>query len=690
MTVTDHTRPPADGPLAENPLLTPSTLPYGLPDFAAISDEHVLPAFRHAVAVHRQELEAIATDPAEPTFENTFLALERSGRLRRWVEMVFYTLIPADGTESRRQIHEVLEPERSAHEDAVYLDERLHRRLQAVDRSTLTGEDARLAEVVLQEFALHGAGLDAETKARLEQINERLAVLGAQYSRRMVAENAARAVLITDPAQLAGLSEADRAAAADAAREAGHDDGHLLTLSMFTSQPWLEQLEDRQTRRRVYEAAWVRGTEPGENFVLDIAAEQAALRAEKAGLLGCETWADYALQDRTAPDLTAVQELLGRLVPAATANARREKSRLEQVAGHPIEPWDWPFYSARVERDEYAVDAGALRPYFELDRTLTHGVFAAATALYGITFRERTDLAGYHPDVRVWEVFDGPLEEAVPGQGLGLFLGDFHTRPTKSGGAWMNPIRERAEDLDERPVVVNNLNIPQPPPGEPTLLTLDQVTTLFHEFGHALHGLLAEARYARLSGTSVPRDFVEFPSQVNEMWIQWPEIVSAYARHVDTGEPLDPGALEALQTAALWGEGFATTEYLGAAVLDLAWHALRPGQTVDDPLAFEAEQLTAAGLDPDLVAPRYRSSYFKHIFSGGYAAGYYSYIWSEVMDADTVQWFHEHGGLTRGNGDRFRSELLARGNTRDPLESYRAFRGADPDPRHLLERRGLV
>ena len=677
MTVTDPT-------LADNPLLTPSDLPYGLPDFAAIRDEHFAPAFRHAVSLHRQELEAIATDTAQPTFENTVLALERSGQLRRWVEMVFYTLVPADGTPARQQILEELEPERSAHEDAMYLDERLYARLSAVDRSALSGEDARLAEVVLQEFVLRGAALGAEAKTRLEQINERLAVLGAQYNRRMVAENAARAVLITDPAQLAGLSESDRAAAADAASEAGHDDGHLLTLSMFTSQPWLEQLEDRATRQRVYQAAWVRGSEPGENYVLEIAAEQAALRAEKAGLLGYRTWADYALQDRTAPDLAAVQGLLGRLVPAATANARRERSRLEQVAGHEIEPWDWPFYSAQVEREDYAVDASALRPYFELDRTLTQGVFAAATALYGITFRERTDLAGYHPDVRVWEVFD------ADGTGLGLFLGDFYTRPTKSGGAWMNPIRERSTELDERPVVVNNLNIPHPPAGEPTLLTMDQVTTLFHEFGHALHGLLAEARYATLSGTSVPRDFVEFPSQVNEMWIQWPEIVAAYARHVDTGEQLDPAALEALKSAALWGEGFSTTEYLGAAVLDLAWHALRPGETVEDPLAFEAERLTAAGLDPQLVAPRYRSGYFKHIFSGGYAAGYYSYIWSEVMDADTVQWFQENGGLTRENGDRFRAELLARGNTRDPMESYRAFRGRDPQPEPLLERRGLA
>jgi peptidyl-dipeptidase Dcp len=412
--------------------------------------------------------------------------------------------------------------------------------------------------------------------------------------------------------------------------------------------------------------------------------EQAALRAEKAGLLGHSSWAEYALQERTAPDLAAVRELLGRIIPAATANARRELAEVQAAAGHPVEPWDWPFHAARIERETYRVDASGLRSYFELDRVLADGVFAAATALYGITFRERPELRGYRPDVRVWEVLE------ADGTGLGLFVGDFFTRPTKSGGAWMNSFREASTLYDERPVVTNTLNIPAPAGGEPALLTVDQVTTLFHEFGHALHGLLSTARYASLSGTSVPRDFVEFPSQVNEMWMYWPDVVTAYARHVDTGEAIDPEVLAAIEASSLWGEGFRTTEYLGATMLDLAWHSLAPGTVVDDPLAFEHEALVAAGLDPALVPPRYRTGYFKHVFAGGYAAGYYSYLWSEVLDADTVEWFRARGGLTRANGERFRAELLSRGNTRDPLESYRAFRGRDADPEHLLRRRGLL
>ncbi|MGM7667452.1 M3 family metallopeptidase [Microbacterium sp. A93] len=686
--------------MTENPLLTPSTLPYGLPDFAVIEDDHFLPAFRSGMARHRAELQAIAADPAEATFENTFQAFERSGALLRWVQMVFSNLVPADGTEVRHAIDEEISPELAAHADSIYLDEDLYRRLAGVDLDAvevtaghrLDAEDRRLAEETLKSFRLLGADLDADSKERLAALNERLAVLSSQYGRRMVAENAASAVWFATAGELAGLSEQDLASAAAAARESGHttghDGGYLLTLSMFTSQPWLEVLEHRDSRRRVHEAAWRRGTVPGGNYALDLAVEQATLRAEKAALLGYSSWAEYALVDRTAPDLAAVRGLLDRVIPAATANARRERETVEALAGHPIEPWDWPFYAARVEREQYRVDAAALRSYFELDRVLEDGVFAAAGALYGLSFRERDDLPGYAPGVRVWEVFDdGPSGSP---DGLGLFVGDFFTRPTKSGGAWMNSFREASTFLDERPVVSNNLNIPQPADGEPALLTVDQVNTLFHEFGHALHALLSTARYATLSGTAVPRDFVEFPSQVNEMWMYWPEIVTGYARHVQTGEVIDPDLLEAIEASSLWGEGHRTTEYLGAALLDLAWHALAPGTTVADPLAFEAEHLAAAGLDPELVPPRYRSSYFKHIFAGGYAAGYYSYLWSEVLDADTVQWFRAHGGLTRQNGERFRTELLARGNTRDPLESYRAFRGQDADPEHLLRRRGLL
>ncbi len=679
--------------MTSNPLLAPSPLPYGLPDFAAIEDEHFLPAFRAGMAEHRAELAAIAAETAPATLENTFRALERSGQLLRRVQMVFHTLLPADGTDARQAIDEEISPELAAHADAIHLDGDLYRRLAAVDTAALAGEDRRLAEETLKRFRLHGADLAPAAQARLAEVNERLAVLSSQYGRRMVAENTASAVWFATADELAGLPAQDLAATEAAALEAGHDAGHLLTLSMFTSQPWLEVLADRQARRRVHEAAWRRGTAPGENHTLGLAVEQATLRAEKAGLLGYANWAEYALADRTAPGLSAVRELLDRVIPAATANARRERDTVAEVAGFAPEPWDWPHYAAGVARDRYRVDSAGLRHHFELDRVLHEGVFAAAGALYGLSFRERGDLPGYAPGVRVWEVFDEGSAGADPSDGpagLGLFVGDFFTRPTKSGGAWMNSLREASALLDERPVVTNNLNIPVPAAGEPALLTVDQVNTLFHEFGHALHGLLSTAEYASLSGTAVPRDFVEFPSQVNEMWMYWPEVVTGYARHHETGEVIDPALLEAIEASSLWGEGHRTTEYLGAAVLDLAWHSLAPGETVADPLAFEREHLMAAGLDPDVVPPRYRSGYFKHIFAGGYAAGYYSYLWSEVLDADTVQWFHENGGLTRRNGERFREELLSRGNTRDPLESYRSFRGRDADPEHLLRRRGLL
>jgi peptidyl-dipeptidase Dcp len=408
------------------------------------------------------------------------------------------------------------------------------------------------------------------------------------------------------------------------------------------------------------------------------------LRAEKASLLGFANFAELSVDRQTAPDFQAVQAMMSRLAPAAIRNADAEAEALAEAAGHPLEAWDWAYYSAKVKRERYAVDEQALRPYFELDRVLNDGVFFAANALYGVTFNERADLAGYHPDVRVWEVKNSD------GTDLGLFLGDYYTRDTKRGGAWMNSLVEQSGLLNTRPVVINNLNISKPPAGEPTLLTLDELRTTFHEFGHALHGLFSAVTYPRFSGTNVPRDFVEYPSQVNEMWIMWPEVLANYARHHATGEPLPQETVDKLNAAQLWGEGFATTEYLGAALLDLAWHVLDAADVPDDVLEFEAKALAAAGVAHSLIPPRYRTGYFQHIFAGGwYAAGYYSYIWSEVLDADTVEWFKEHGGLSRTNGDFFRAELLSRGNSRDPLESFRAFRGRDADLGPLLKRRGL-
>ncbi|MCU1564383.1 MAG: hypothetical protein JWN05_2762, partial [Arthrobacter sp.] len=426
------------------------------------------------------------------------------------------------------------------------------------------------------------------------------------------------------------------------------------------------------------------GSGGGSLDVLELVKDMVRLRAEKASLLGFANYAELTVDRQTAPDFEAVRAMMNRLAPAAARNADAEAEALADIAGHPLEAWDWAYYSARVKRERYAVDEQALRPYFELDRVLKDGVFFAATSLYGITFHERPELAGYHPDVRVWEVRN------PDGTELGLFLGDYYTRESKRGGAWMNSLVEQSELLNTRPVVINNLNISKPPAGEPTLLTLDELRTTFHEFGHALHGLFSSVTYPRFSGTSVPRDFVEYPSQVNEMWIMWPEVLANYARHHATGEALAQEVADKLNAAQLWGEGFATTEYLGAALLDLAWHVLDGSEVPEDALEFEAKALAAAGVAHRLIPPRYRTGYFQHIFAGaGYAAGYYSYIWSEVLDAETVEWFKENGGLTRANGDFFRAELLSRGNSRDPLESFRAFRGRDAGLEPLLKRRGL-
>ncbi|MGO1182109.1 MAG: M3 family metallopeptidase [Micrococcaceae bacterium] len=668
-----------------NPLLQQSTLAYALPDFRAIRDEDFLPAFRRALDEHQGEIREITESSAEATFKNTFVAWERSGQLLRWVSAVFFTVLPADRTPARDEIAAEIEPVLAEHWDTLYLNSELYRRIRDIDIYLLEGEDRSLAEHVLRQFRLHGAGLTAADREALAEINSRLAQLGAAYSQAMIRGNAEHALFVEDESSLSGLSQQDKDSAAHAAREAGHDHGWLLELSMFTSQPLLARLENRETRRRLFEAAWSRGTE-GDNATLPLAREQAHLRAQKASLLGYETFAEYALQDRTAPDVAAVRSLIDRALGPALKNAQTEREILQKYAGHDLEHWDVPYYSERHAQEQYAVSAEGLRRHFELNRVLEKGVFEAATRLYGVTFHEREDLHGYRPEVRVWEVFD------QDGSGLGLFLGDFYSRTTKSGGAWMNSIRVGSSEFLEQPVVVNNLNIARPREGDPTLLTLDEVTTVFHEFGHALHGLFGRARFASLSATQVPRDFVEFPSQVNEMWIQHPELLQEFALDIESGNPLAAEVLDALDAAALWGEGLRTSEYLAAVILDLSWHSIEAHDDIADPEAFEHQALVSRGIDPTVVAPRYRSSYFKHIFAGGggYAAGYYSYLWAEVLDADAVEWFHEHGGLNRDNGDHFRRELLSRGSVRDPLESYRRFRGRDAVVEPLLNRRGLL
>ncbi|HEY8700806.1 MAG TPA: M3 family metallopeptidase [Arthrobacter sp.] len=677
-----------------NPLLSPSSLPYGLPPFAGIQASHYAEAVDAGLAEHLAEIQAIVDNPEPASVQNTAVAMERAGRLLERATASFFTLASADASDAIRDLETKLSPRLSAHEDDVFLNRVLFDRFAAIDTAAIdtTAPDAtgcnreavRLVEEYLKEFRQSGIQLDSPGQDRLKVINAELSRLGTEYGQRVKEGMKSAALMVDSEDELAGLPADDIATAAEAARAAGHDGKFLLTLIQPTNQPALAALENRDVRRRLFEASVSRGSDGGSLDVLELARSMAALRAEKAALLGFANYAELMMERQTAPDFEAVRTLLSRLAPAAVRNADAEAGALAETAGHPLQAWDRAFYSARVRREKYAVDEQALRPYFELDRVLRDGIFHAATALYGITFHERTDLSGYHPDVRVWEVRN------EDGSGLGLFLGDYYTRESKRGGAWMNSLVEQSALLGTKAVVINNLNISKPPAGEPTLLTLDELHTLFHEFGHALHGLFSNVTYPRFSGTAVPRDFVEYPSQVNEMWILWPEVLSNYARHHVTGEPLPRDIVDRLEQSRLWGEGFSTTEYLGAALLDLAWHVLEPGGVPDDVLAFEAKSLAAAGVAHALIPPRYRTGYFQHIFAGaGYAAGYYSYIWSEVLDAETVDWFKENGGLTRANGERFRHELLSRGNSRDPLDSFRILRGCDARLDPLLKRRGL-
>jgi peptidyl-dipeptidase Dcp len=674
---------------SHNPLREPSALPFALPPFADITAEHCREALLAGMAEQREEAGAIRDSGEEPTFDNTVVALERSGRLLSRAWAVFGNLTSSVSTPRMREIEREVAPLEAAHDDALRLDPELFARLDAVyatrhDRG-LDAEAVRLVERYHLDFVLAGARLDEAGRARLTELNQELSTLSTTFGQNLQLATEAAAVRVDDAAELDGLTAEEVATAAAGAGDRGVE-GYLLTLVLPTGQPLLRKLRNRDLRRRLFEASLGRAS-AGEHDNGPVAVRIALLRAERARLLGFDTHADLVLADSTARTTGAVDAMLASMVPASVANAEAEAGILREAAardGVELAAWDWAFYAEQVRAERYAVDTGALRPWFELDRVLVDGVFRAAELLYGFRFTPRTDLAGYHPDVRVWEVTD------ADGAAVGLYLGDFFAREGKRGGAWMSSFVRQSRLLENRPVVVNNLNVNRAAGGQPTLLTLDEVDTLFHEFGHALHGLSSAVTYPRFSGTSVPRDFVEFPSQVNEMWAMWPDVLGHYARHVETGEPLPTSAVDAIEAARLWGEGFGTLEYLAATLLDQAWHRLPPGAEIGDPIAFEQRALADAGVASTLVPPRYRTTYFQHIFAGGYAAGYYSYIWSEVLDADTVEWFKENGGLRRENGDAFRSKLLSVGGAVDPMDAFRAVRGRDADPAPLLRRRGLA
>ncbi|MDQ1577186.1 MAG: peptidyl-dipeptidase Dcp [Microbacteriaceae bacterium] len=682
---------------SSNPFFAPSTLPYQLPPFAEIRDEHYRPAFERGFEEHLAEIGAITAATDDPTFENTMIPLEKSGQTLQRVAEVFFNKSSADSTDFTNDLEEAMAPLLAAHEDAIKLDSALYLRIKALHDQlatlSLDPESEYLVERYFTEFTLAGAGLGEAEKDKLKAYNQTLSTLTTRFEKNLLAETNDLAVVIDDASELDGLDAGEISAAAEAARERGLDDKYLISLVLPTGHPYLASLTNRSVRERVMTAERSRGIRGGENDNRELVLEITRLRAERARLLGFDTHAAYVTADETAKTPDAVASMLGALAPAAARNAALEQAdlqtqvtRLEAVDGvgaFDLASWDWAYFTEKVRQDKYAVDTAAMRPYFEAERVLRDGVFFAATKLYGITFAERPDLVAYHPDARVFEVSN------EDGSALGLYILDLYTRDSKRGGAWMNPLISRSTLLGNPTVVVNNLNVPKPAASAPTLLTYDETNTLFHEFGHALHGLFAHVTYPKFAGTNVFRDFVEFPSQVNEMWMLWPEILTNYAVHHETGEPMPHELVESLQASSAFNEGFKTSEYLAAALLDQAWHGITADDHVTDVAAFEAAALAEAGLDNPAVPTRYSSTYFAHTFSGGYDAGYYSYIWSEVLDADTVEWFKENGGLTRANGDRFRDRLLGVGGSRDPLEAYRDFRGRPAVIGPLLKRRGL-
>lgn len=678
-----------------NPLLAPSPLPYGYPQFDLIKPAHFPEAFEQAMAAELREIDAIAGNPEAPTFENTLVALERSGLDLARVNRIFSSLASAHTNPEIDQIDSDMAPRLAAQSDKIHLHAALFARIDAVyqKRATLglDPESARLLMEYYQDFVRAGAKLSVADKTRLMSLNAEIATLETTFSQNLQKETNAGAIVVDARAELAGLSDSETAATEAAAKTAGKEGKFVITLLNTSGQPALASLENRAVRERLQKASVNRSSQGGANDNRAVISRLVRLRAERASLLGYESHAAYQLEDQTAATVGAVNQLLNQLSPPSVANARKEGAAIQKVidaekGGFQLAPWDWDFYSEKVRRETLAFDESQLRPYFELNHVLIDGVFYAATQLYGITFKERHDLPVYEPSVRVFEIFD------ADGSPLALFLVDYYARSSKRGGAWMNEYVEQSRLLGTKPVIGNHLNIPQPPPGQPTLLTFDEVITAFHEFGHALHGMFSDVNYPRFSGTNVPRDFVEYPSQVNEMWALWPSILNHYAKHYQTGALMPPALLEKMTAARKFNQGFKTTEQIAASQLDQAWHQLKPDAVpaAEEVLSFEAAALKKAGFDYTPVPPRYRSTYFNHVFSGGYSAGYYAYIWSEVLDADSVEWFKKNGGLTRANGDHFRKTLLSRGGSEDAMVLFRNFSGGEPYIQPLLERRGLT
>jgi len=670
-----------------NPFFEVSVLPYQAPRFDLIEESHYRPAFDEAMRQKRADIDAIIANAAAPDFSNTILALEKSGAMLSRVSSVFFAMTSAHTNDYLQELDEAFSTELAGLSNDIWLNNTLFARVEAVweGRASLDAESRRLVEEIHQRFILAGAQLTDEQKAALKALNTEAASLTSQFNQRLLAADKAGGLVVEDVHQLDGLSEDEIATAARAAVEKGLADRWLIPLLNTTQQPALAALNDRQTRENLFKAGWIRTQKGDENDTREIVIRLAQLRARRAQLLGFDSYASWSTADQMAktPD-TALKFMRG-IVPAARARAEREQADIQKVieGGFSVQAWDWAYYAERVRLEKYALDESQIKPYFALDTTLRDGVFWAASQLFGIRFVERFDIPVYHPDVRVWEIFDHT------GEGMALFYGDFFARDSKGGGAWMGNFVEQYHEFTARPVIYNVCNYQKPAAGQAALLSWDDVITLFHEFGHTLHGLFADQRFATLSGTNTPRDFVEFPSQINEHWASHPQVFAHYARHYQTGEPMPDALREKMLSATQFNKGYDMTELLSAALLDMNWHGIGAQENVADVDTFESPALKKEGLDLPAVPPRYRSSYFAHIFGGGYAAGYYAYLWTQMLADDGYQWFVEQGGLTRENGQKFREAILSRGNSSDLEALYRDWRGHDPLIEPMLKNRGL-
>jgi peptidyl-dipeptidase Dcp len=689
------TAPASQGPAldASNPFAKPSTLPFEYPAFDKIKDEHFLPAFAAGMQQHLREIDTIANNPKAPTFDNTIVAMERAGQMLTRVGTTFSNLQGANTNDKLDAIDREMSPKLAAHADTIFMNEKLFARVKTLytKRASLglDKESSYLLERYYKDFVRAGANLSSADKDKLKAYNGELASLQTTFSQNTLKERDASALVVDKRADLDGMAPAAIDAAAAEAKKRGMDGKFVIAIVNTTGQPLEAELTNRAVRERLHAASIARGSRGGEFDNRQVVLKLAKLRADKAVLLGYPNYAAYSLDDQTAKTTANVNKLLSDLAKPAINNAHKEAAEIQKVidadkGGFQASASDWAFYSDKVRAAKYAFDENALKPYFELDSVLLKGIFFAANKEYGISFKERHDLPVWNPDVRTFDVTD------ADGKPLAIFILDIYARPNKQGGAWMNEYVSQSSLLGTHPVIANHWNLPKPAAGQPTLLTYDEVKTGFHEFGHALHGMFSNVKYPRFSGTNVPRDFVEYPSQVNEMWALWPEVLANYAKHYKTGAPMPKELVDKVQAAKKFNQGFITSEYLSASLLDQRWHQLSPNQIPTDVLAFEAASLKDAGVDYALVPPRYRTTYFSHVFSNGYSAGYYGYLWAEKLDADTVDWFTKSGGLSRKNGDHFRKTLLSRGGSADAMSMFHDFRGRDPVIEPLLERRGLT